>query len=208
MEQDTRNHPIHTMYGHKWRLSTKFAIPTFGNNIGFYKVELDASWFTPIIAEYDLVLKLHSYFGITTPFKDRIVTFGDLYHIGGQTTVRGFLYGQMGPQFLGDTIGGAKAFFWNVELIAPVTADMNMKGVVFYDGGTGFDNPYVTQADKPYVTGNNFDYRHSVGIGVRLLQPMPVNIDWGFKIDPRKNKKNPLRSESASELHFGMSYDW
>lgn len=208
MEQDTRNHPIHTMYGHKWRLSTKFAIPTFGNNIGFYKVELDASWFTPIIAEYDLVLKLHSYFGITTPFKDRIVTFGDLYHIGGQTTVRGFLYGQMGPQFLGDTIGGAKAFFWNVELIAPVTADMNMKGVVFYDGGTGFDNPYVTQADKPYVTGNNFDYRHSVGIGVRLLQPMPVNIDWGFKIDPRKDKKNPLRSESASELHFGMSYDW
>jgi len=208
MEQDTRNHPIHTMNGHKWRFSTKFAIPTFGNNIGFYKIELDASWFTPLISEYDLILKLHGYFGISAPFKNRIVPFGDLFHIGGQSSVRGFLFGQIGPQFLGDTIGGAKTFFWNAELTAPITADMNMKAVVFYDGGTGFNNPYITPADKPFVTGNNFDYRHSIGIGIRLLQPMPVNIDWGFKIDPRKNKLHPNRSESASEVHFGMTYDW
>jgi len=208
MEQDTRNHPIHTMYGHKWRFATKFAIPTFGNDIGFYKIELDASWFTPLIAEYDLIFKIHGYFGISSPFKNRTVPFGDLFHIGGQSSVRGFLFGQIGPQFLGDTIGGSKAFFWNAELVAPITADMNMKAVVFYDGGTGFDNPYVTNADKRNVTGNNFDYRHAIGIGVRLLQPMPVNIDWGFKIDPRKNKLFPNRSESASEIHFGMSYDW
>jgi outer membrane protein insertion porin family len=208
MEQDTRNHPIHTMYGHKWRVATKFAIPTFGNNIGFYKIELDASWFTPLITEYDLILKLHAYFGISSPFKNRIVPFGDLFHIGGQSSVRGFLFGQIGPEFLGDTIGGSKAFFWNAELIAPITADMNMKVVAFYDGGTGFDNPYVTPADKPFVSGNNFDYRHAIGIGIRVLQPMPVNIDWGFKIDPRKNKLFPNRSESASEVHFGMSYDW
>ncbi|HSC24984.1 MAG TPA: outer membrane protein assembly factor BamA [Candidatus Babeliales bacterium] len=208
MEQDTRNHPIHTMWGHKWRFSTKVAIPTFGNNIGFYKVELDASWFTPLISEYDLVLRLHGYFGLSSPLKNRTVPFGDLFHIGGQNSVRGFLFGQIGPQFLGDTIGGSKAFFWNAELIAPITPDMNMKAVVFYDGGTGFDNPYVTTADKRSVTGNNFDYRHAIGVGVRLLQPMPVNIDWGFKIDPRKNKLHPNRSESASEVHFGMSYDW
>jgi len=208
MEQDTRNHPVHTMWGHKWRMATKFAIPSFGNNIGFYKIELDASWFTPLIAEYDLILKLHAYFGISKPFKNRTVPFGDLFHIGGQSSVRGFLFGQIGPQFSGDTIGGAKAFFWNAELIVPITADMNMKAVVFYDGGTGFDNPYITNADKPFVTGNNFDYRHAIGIGIRVLQPMPVNVDWGFKIDPRKNRLFPNRSESASEIHFGMSYDW
>ncbi len=208
MEQDTRNHPVHTMWGHKWRFATKFAIPTFGNNIGYYKVELDASWFTPLIAEYDLILRIHAYFGVSAPFKNRSIPFGDLFHIGGQSSVRGFLYGQIGPQFLGDTIGGSKAFFWNAELVAPITADMNMKAVVFYDGGTGFDNPYVTNADKPFVTANNFDYRHAVGIGIRILQPMPMNIDWGFKIDPRKNRLFPNRGESASEVHFGMSYDW
>ncbi len=208
MEQDTRNHPIHTMWGHRWKFSTKFAIPTFGNDIGYYKLELDASWYTPLIAEYDLILRLHGYFGISMPFKNRIVPFGELFHIGGQNSVRGFLFGQIGPQFLGDTIGGGKAFFWNAELVAPITADMNMKAVVFYDGGTGFNNPYVTTTDKRFISGNGFDYRHSIGLGIRILQPMPINIDWGFKIDPRKNKRFPDRSESASEIHFGMSYDW
>ncbi|HLJ31755.1 MAG TPA: outer membrane protein assembly factor BamA [Candidatus Babeliales bacterium] len=208
MEQDTRNHPVHTMYGHKWRFGAKFAIPSFDNNIGYYKIELDACWFTPLISEYDLVLRLHGYFGVSSPFKNRTVPFGDLFHIGGQMSVRGFLFGQIGPQFLGDTIGGSKTFFWNAELIAPITADMNMKVVVFYDGGTGFDNPYITPADKPFVRGNNFDYRQAIGIGLRMLQPMPINIDWGFKIDPRKDKRNPSRSESASEIHFGMAYDW
>ena len=208
LEQDTRNHPVHTMFGHKWRFTTKFAIPTFGNNIGFYKIEVDGSWYTPLIAEYDLIFKVHAYFGIASPFKNRVVPFGDLFHIGGQSSVRGFLFGQIGPEFLGDTIGGSKAFFWNAELVAPITADMNMKVVAFYDGGTGFANPYITTADKPFVTGNNFDYRHAIGLGIRILQPMPINIDWGFKIDPRKNKLIPSRSESASEVHFGMSYDW
>ncbi len=208
LEQDTRNHPIHTSYGHRWRVMGRFAIPTSNNNIGFYKLECEASWFTPLIAEYDLVLKLHGYCGISSPFKNRTVPFGELFHIGGQSSVRGFLFGQIGPQFSGDTIGGTKAFFWNAELIVPITGDMNMKAVVFYDGGTGFDNPYLNNVSKTFVSGNNFDYRHSIGIGVRLQQPMPINIDWGFKIDPRKNKLNPKLNENASEVHFGMSYDW
>jgi outer membrane protein insertion porin family len=208
LEQDTRNHPIHTMWGHRWKASTRFAIPSFNSNIGFCKFELDASWYTSLIAEYDLVLRLHGYFGLSTPFKNRTIPFGDLFHIGGQNSVRGFLYGQIGPQFAGDTIGGSKAFFINAELVVPITSDMNMKAVAFYDGGTGFDNPYVNNASKPFVTGNKFDYRHAVGLGIRLLQPMPINIDWGFKIDPRRDRRNPKLNESASEVHFGMSYDW
>ena len=208
LEQDTRNHPVHTMYGHRWKIASRFAIPGFNSNVSFCKFEMDASWYTPLIAEYSLILKLHGYFGLATPFKNRTIPFGDLFHIGGQNSVRGFLYGQIGPQFSGDTIGGSKAFFWNAELIVPITPDMNMKAVAFYDGGTGFDNPYVTPGSKPFIRGNNFDYRHAIGVGIRLLQPMPMNIDWGFKIDPRKNRFNPKLNESASEVHFGMSYDW
>lgn len=208
LEQDTRNHPVHTMYGHRWKITNRFAIPSFNSNIGFYKLEFDASWFTALISEYDLVLKLHGYFGISAPFKNRTVPFGELFHIGGQNSVRGFLFGQIGPQFAGDTIGGTKAFFINAELIVPITSDMNMKAVAFYDGGAGFDNPYLNNVSKAFVSGNNFDYRHAIGLGVRLLQPMPINIDWGFKIDPRKNRRNPKLNETASEVHFGMSYDW
>ncbi len=205
-EQDTRNHPVHTSHGHKWKIFARVAIPTFSKDIGFYKVTLDAQWFTPLIGEYDLVLRLHGYAGAAVPLKNRTIPFGELYHIGGDNSVRGFLFGQIGPRFLGDTIGSKKALFVNVELIFPLLPDMTVKALVFYDGGAGWDNPYTQGVSPVYLEGNRFDYRHSVGFGLRLLKPMPIRVDWGFKIDPRKDRADPARGESSSEVHFGMSY--
>jgi outer membrane protein assembly factor BamA len=201
LEQDTRNHPVHVSRGHRAIISSKIAAPTFGDNIGFYKLTVDASWYTPIINEYDLVFKFHVFLGWLTSIGNNLIPFGELFHIGGPSSVRGFLFGQIGPKFATDSIGAQKALFWNAELMFPITADMNMKGALFYDGGAGFDNPYVTTANRCYITDNNFDYRHAVGVGLRMLSPMPVKIDWGFKIDPRSG-------ESAYEVHFGMTYDW
>lgn len=208
MEQDTRNNPVHTSRGHKWRLASRFAVPSFGDEIAYGKLTLDASWYTPLINEYDLVFKIHGFFGYVCPFHNYVAPFGELFNIGGHNSVRGFLFGQIGPKFLGDPIGAKKAFFVNVELLFPIAADMSIKGVVFYDGGAGWDNPYATSADCRNVTDDKFSYRHSVGVGVRLLKPMPIKIDWGFKIDPRRNRDNPRLSESANEVHFGMTYDW
>jgi len=104
---------------------------------------------------------------------------------------------------------------------------MTMKGVIFYDGGAGWDNPYATDLrqrpiatdsidencilqinDTPVLQNNGFSYRHAIGIGIRMLQPMPVRIDWGFKLDRRKNRKNPELGESSREVHFSITYDW
>jgi outer membrane protein insertion porin family len=207
IEQDHRNHPMHTSRGHKWLWQTKVAFPAFGNNIGFFKSTFDSHWFTPVINEYDLVFHLHAFAGFIHVFNDHTIPYPELFNIGGQASVRGFLFGQIGPRFADDPIGASKALFINAELGFPITPDFNLKGVVFYDGGAGFGNPFVhdcvhaCQEPRPAIRGNNFDYRHSVGIGIRMLNPMPVRIDWGFKLDPRKN-------ESASEVHFGMTYDW
>jgi outer membrane protein insertion porin family len=169
--------------------------------IGFGKLYFDYVWYNPLINEYDLIFKLHLFFGLATPLSGRAIPFGELFHIGGDTTVRGFSYGEIGPQFLGDTIGGKKAFFLNAELIFPITQDMSMRGVLFYDGGAGWDNPYVNPGNAIFVTSNNFDYRHAVGFGIRMLRPMPIRVDWGFKLDPRPG-------ERESQVHFGMTYDW
>ncbi len=213
LEQDKRNHPIHTSRGHKWKLTSKLALPSFDRHssgmcddnkcrkIGFGKIFFDYTWFTPLINEYDLVFKLHLFFGFAAPLTNRSIPFGELYHIGGDTSVRGFVYGEIGPKFLGDTIGGKKAFFLNTELIFPITQDMTMKGVLFYDGGAGWDNPYVNCVNPAFITSNSFDYRHAVGFGIRMLRPMPMHVDWGFKLDPRDG-------ERESQVHFGMNYDW
>lgn len=214
-EQDERNHPIHTSRGYKWRLTNKFAFPfALSSCIGYYKFDLDGTWFTPLINEFDLVFKLHGHVGMITSLKNAFIPFGELYNIGGPASVRGFLFGQIGPKFVadqnvtGDPIGARRALFLNAELIFPVTQDFNLKGVFFYDGGAGWSNPNASLASPERIIDNNFNYRHSIGFGIRMMNPMPLKIDWGFKLDPRKNRVNPRLSESASEVHFGMSYDW
>lgn len=202
--QDRRNHPMHPSAGHTFTWTNKLALPSFFGNISFFKTTIDAHWYNALIGDYDLVLHLHGFAGLATPVKNGTVPYNELFNIGGDQTVRGYVFGQISPKFAGDPIGGKKALFVNMELIFPILSDMTIKGALFYDGGSGWSNPYdccVSPAAQPLLQDNNFDYRHAVGFGVRLLQPMPFRVDWGFKIDPRKG-------ESAYEVHFGMNYDW
>ena len=203
--QNKRNHPIHPSRGYSWLLRNAFAFPALDSNIGFYKFSFDAHWFTPLIGMYDLIFHLHYYFGFIKRFSGRNIPFRELYHVGGPASVRGWLYGQIGPQFrvdtIGDSIGANKATWINAELVFPITPDLTMKGVLFYDGGTGWDNPFSDIISPQFLFENGFDYRHAVGFGLRLLQPMPVQVYWAFKIDPRDD-------ESSHEVHFNMSYDW
>ena len=235
LSQDRRNHPMHPSRGLQWMFNMRAAVPLYGSSnrmttclgdnteetrnymrgiplgdISFYSASFDLNWYTPLIGERDLVLRLHAFAGMTTPINNRTVPYRELFHIGGDKSVRGFFFGQIGPKLFGDSIGGKKAMFINAELYFPITPDLTIKGLVFYDGGAGFDTPYshCIPCSVTDFTDNRFDYRHSVGFGVRLLNPVPVRIDWGFKIDPRRDKRRPELSESASEVHFGMNYDW
>lgn len=198
--QDFRNHPLHPSRGYQWQTTTRIGIPN--DAFGFWKFDFDASYYTPIIGERDLVFYLHSHFGWVTAFMDRTIPFRELYHIGGPSSVRGFLFGEIGPTFKGvDSIGGKKAFWLNAELIFPVAPDFSIKGVFFYDGGAGWDTPDADQIAKKRLKNNHFSYRHAVGFGVRIYRPTPIRIDWGFKLDRRKGEK-------ASEVHLSSSYDF
>lgn len=207
--KDAKNHPLHPTRGYTWLGKTQVSLSALDSCIGFCKTDLDFNWYTPLIGDFDLIFRIHGYVGIVTPFKNKIVPYRELFHIGGPASVRGFLFGQIGPQFcvtknetqICDSIGGNKAFFVNMELIFPITPNFSMKGVLFYDGGAGWDNPYAPCVDQRFTCNTSFNYRHAVGVGIRMLNPMPLKVDWGFKLDPRKG-------EPISEVHFGMSYDW
>lgn len=209
--QDKRNHPMHPTGGYSWLARAQATFNVNKKCLGFQKYDLEGHWYTPLIGSYDLVFHLHTYLGVVAPLQCTHIPYRELFHIGGPASVRGFLFGEIGPQFnvldafsestRGDSIGGTKATFINAELIFPITPDMNMKGVVFYDGGAGWDNPYVTNANRQFIRNNGFNYRHAIGFGIRLYQPMPIKIDWGFKLDPRKG-------EPAYEVHFNTAYEW
>ena len=209
--QDTRNHSMHISNGYQWKVSSRLGLPSFGDNIGFCKLQADGHWYTPIIGERTLVLHVHGFAGYIHQLNNNRIPYNELYNIGGQASVRGWNFGQVGPlwtvpdlvdkNWMGDAIGGKKAFYLNTELIFPLVNDQSMKGVVFYDGGSGWDTPGANDIEPTRLKNNKFDYRHSIGIGLRVLNPQPMNVYWGFKLDKRKG-------ESLNEVHFSSGIDF
>ncbi|MGZ6250455.1 MAG: outer membrane protein assembly factor BamA [Candidatus Chromulinivorax sp.] len=213
--QDRRNGLVFTTNGYQWNWYSQISFPMTTTGFNFFKTELDATWYTPLIGDNSLVLCLHSHLGFIQPLNGRNAPWKSLFHMGGPSTIRGYTYGQVGPTWEGDSMGATKAFNVNVEFIFPLTADLTTRAVFFYDGGAGWDMPYtnylrteVNQIDPTYpfnkvLQNNNFFYRHSVGFGIRMLTPTPIQVDFGIKLNPSKQFKL-----KPTELHFSMTHEF
>lgn len=213
--KDIRNHPMHPSRGYQWGVEGKVVFPSPAKNagvnkgFGFLKLDADGSWYTPLIGERDLIFCLHGHLGLVMTIDNYKVPFRELYNVGGPASVRGFLFGEIGPNWQTTSVtnnnrnplGGKKAFWLNAELIFPITADFALKGAVFYDGGSGWDTPDAQFINPLRLKNNKFNYRQSVGFGVRMLRPTPLRIDWGFKLDRE-------RGERVSEVHFSGYHEF
>ncbi|MBD3273049.1 outer membrane protein assembly factor BamA [Candidatus Dependentiae bacterium] len=222
--KDTRNHQVYPNKGYKFIWHTKLAPPAVNEEYSFIKSELEGSWYTPLIGEDNLVLCIHAKTGAIastggtyytqeldengvetgTVEKKKIIPYKELYHMGGQNTVRGFTWGGIGPAWINnDPLGGKYMVQFNAELIFPLIPDYSMKAHFFYDAGAGWDTPKEEIPNTSYLKRDQFNLRHSVGFGLNLTQPMPAKIDWGYKLD--RDKK---AGESPHEFHLSMNYAW
>jgi outer membrane protein insertion porin family len=222
ISDDKRNHSIRASEGYQWLIDCKVAFPNqsiFMNNsnFGYIRTGFDGRWYTPLIKTFDVIFYLHGYGGIIFRMPGCNVPYKELFHVGGPQSVRGFLYGQIGPTLMGSSLGATKSFFVNAEIQCPINKTASMTGILFYDGGAAWDtifndteNPQLNGSDclkdifnytptEMLIRNNSLKYRHSVGVGIRLTSPMPIKIDWGFKIDRNKKAGEPL-----SEVHISM----
>ncbi|MFA6527667.1 MAG: outer membrane protein assembly factor BamA, partial [Candidatus Babeliales bacterium] len=199
--KDTRNHQIYPCEGYKMSLGCHIAPPLVNHRFSFIKTEMEASSYTGLIGRDSLVLGLHGMLGVVRELGHKDIPYKDLFIMGGQNTVRGFVWGGVGPSWVtGEPLGARNAMLFRAELIFPLAQDYGMKGHFFYDAGAGWDTPKNSTAEQAYVRRDSFDLRHSIGFGINLMRPMPAKIDWGFKLDRRKH-----RGESAQEFHLGMN---
>lgn len=224
ISQDFRNGLVFATNGYQWNWYGQLAFPLTTNGFNFFKTELDATWYTPLIGENSLVLCLHGHLGFIQPLNNKNAPWKSLFHIGGPGTIRGYTWGQIGPTWQGDSMGATKAFYVNVEFIVPLTPDLTTRAVMFYDGGAGWDMPYKNElrtaintvnmnnagnadAQKFYfdehLSNDEFFYRHSFGVGIRMLNPTPLQVDFGIKLNPSKVFKNKL-----TELHLSMTHEF
>ncbi|MBY0353148.1 outer membrane protein assembly factor BamA [Candidatus Babeliales bacterium] len=210
--KDTRNHQIYPNEGYKLTITTKTALPGLNDEFAFLKGEAHASCYTALIGKDTLVLGTQMRLSAVRSLggHTKLTPYKELFHMGGQNTIRGHVFGGAGPAWkeAGDTsegspLGAQNAFLFSTELIFPLIPDYSMKAHFFYDAGCGWDTPKNDIPDTSYIKRDKFQPRHSVGFGLNLVNPFPAKIDWGFKLDRKKSQ-----NESAHEFHLTMNYAW
>ncbi|TCK06575.1 outer membrane protein assembly factor BamA [Phorcysia thermohydrogeniphila] len=192
VSRDLRDNRFLPHKGDYFRITTQLASDFLGGDEDFYKVigeyayyfnlnELPTSFELPFVASFHAKVGYASAFGGTTrlPIDYR-------FYVGGDTTVRGFQWGEAGPQDEeGDPEGANRELIFNFEVGYDVTKILRL--IAFVDVGGGWWDKYDLG-----------DMRKSAGIGLRVLTPMgPIRLDLGWKLDKRAG-------ESSSEWHFGM----
>ncbi len=200
---DTRNHAIYPNRRFKIAFNNKLALPGVNKHYAFFKSELETSYYTSLIDEDKLVLALFGKVGTVFPLgRGKNIPYKELFHMGGQTTVRGFRFGSIGPAWKNqDPLGAKNAILFKTELIFPLVIDYSMKGHVFYDAGAGWGTPKCATSKPGLITRNTFDLRQSVGFGLNILYPQPIKIDWGYKLD-----RNKAAGESPHEFHLSANF--
>ncbi len=134
---------------------------------------LGGSWFTQTRVEFGEVFTKDTV-GIPDPL---------LFRAGGDDSVRGYGYRELGPRINGVLTSGRKLLTGSAEIARPISAKQPaIWGAVFVDAGN------ATNDWKDYKPA--FGY----GVGVRWRSPVgPLRIDWAYGRDVKK-----------SRLHFSV----
>ena len=147
---------------------------------------------------WNITLKLNADWGlITSPDRDGVPIF-ERFFVGGPLTVRGFRRNSLGPArpvidsvrpdggTVDQNVGGTEQVLTNGEIEFPIIQKVNIRGVLFIDGGNAFErqNTYGSKID---------DMRFSWGFGVRWFSPIgPLRFEWGFPFSPKAGEEGSV----------------
>lgn len=192
ISRDLRDNRFLPHKGDFFKVTSQIAANFLGGDKNFYKIVGEYAYYfnfnqLPIDIDLPLIASVHAKIGYASAFGSTAKLPIDYrFYVGGDSTVRGFRWGEAGPKDSeGNPIGANRELIFNFELGYDVTRILRLIG--FVDVGGGWWNRYKLG-----------DMRKSAGVGIRVLTPMgPIRLDIGWKLDRRSG-------ESASEWHFGM----
>ncbi|WP_456465453.1 outer membrane protein assembly factor BamA [Desulfurobacterium sp.] len=189
---DLRDNRFLPHRGFMFNLSTKVAGQALGGDSNFYEAVADVSkyiYLDDLSENYKIpiVLSAHLKAGFADTYgKTEEVPIDYRFFVGGDTTVRGFRWGEAGPVDInGDPEGANRELVMNFEIGYDISN--NLRFIGFVDVGAGW--------------WNKIDFgtlRKSAGVGIRVLTPIgPIRLDIGYKLDRKPG-------ETPSEWHFGL----
>ena len=182
MTRDKRDNYLFPTRGYKLKGTVVFAGGPLGFDNDFYKVILEGHKFYPF--KWSSAFHLWGLLGYADGYGGQDLPLYERFYVGGLKTVRGFDFGEAGPEDAnGNVIGGTKELILSAEWIFPLIKNMGLRGVIFYDAGKAFDDD----------ENLSFDLRHSVGFGIRWKSPMgPLRVEWGFNLSPEDDEKSSV----------------
>jgi outer membrane protein insertion porin family len=189
VDYDRRDNPILPRRGSFHLASLEVARPAFGGDTSFTKYQLETSVYLPLgrFAEFAL--------GLRGGFTQLLIEGGDLplserFFLGGDRTVRGYGYKEIGPKDAsGNPLGGNVFALGNAEL--RFTIRKKLRGVLFLDAGELWtDQPGLPSSGVKAAAGAGLRYETLVG---------PIRLDWGHKLRREAG-------ESPSRWHLTIGY--
>lgn len=163
---DTRNKAILPDKGTLASITTRVSIPSFGDSLQFYKVDLRTQWFKDLYK--DFVLTLGADIGYGDSYGDTTeLPFFENFFAGGPRSVRGYLENTLGPRDSSNRpLGGDTRIVGNAEVIIPVPFLRAFKKSVRITGFIDAGNVYGP--DDSLDLG---DLRYSTGISAIWISP-------------------------------------
>jgi outer membrane protein insertion porin family len=163
---DTRNKRVLPDKGTLASISTRVSLPSFGDSLQFYKIDLKTQWFKDIYK--DFVLTLGADIGYGDSYGDTSeLPFFENFFAGGPRSVRGFEENTLGPRDSSNrSLGGDTRIVGNAEVIIPVPFFSDFKDSIRITGFIDAGNVYGP--DESFDLG---DLRYSTGMSAIWISP-------------------------------------
>ena len=182
--RDTRDSITYPTRGRYQRIYGEVGLP--GGDLKYYKGSYQHQWFTPLFSNFTLML--NGELGYANGYSDKPLPFFKNFYAGGNSSVRGYESGSLGPRDTnGETLGGDRRIVGNVELFFPFPGLGNDKSIrmsTFVDGGMVFGQ------------GEKFDLgelRYSAGVAVSWLSPIgPLKFSIGQPLNAKSGDKKEV----------------
>ena len=191
--RDTRDSLTYPTSGTLQRIYGELGLP--GGTIKYYKASYQHQYFKTYAKKYTLML--NGEVGIANGYGGLPLPFFKNYYAGGNTSVRGYESGSLGPKDSnGNALGGNKRVVGNAEVFFPfpgLRQDKSIRMSAFFDGGAVFGS-----GDKVDLSG----LRYSTGIGVTWFSPVgPLK----FSLAKPLNEKSGDKTQSF-QFQLGSSF--
>lgn len=173
-ERNTTDHPFLPTKGSYIGANLEEGSKVLGGDYNLLKQEYHVGVYEPLFWKF--IGHLRGEIGFESG-ADGVNSFPiyERFFLGGINSLRGWKFGQVGPEVGGVVYGGDKYVVANAELLFPLAEKYGVRGVVFFDTGNAFNEGQSIDIG---------DLREDVGAGIRWNSPFgPLRIEAGYVLD-------------------------